>query len=160
VSVKPTPTSFTCGFPARFALRCCLPVALGLSKQSARYGNKHPMNFSMPLKNEPHIEKPHCCPSMTDQANMYDPHAPSKLLGSTDKRIYWSSIFGEYGLICHPSSEILVISNCPFCGVDLPGSKRSTWFSALEASGWESWEDPIPDFMYELSWEEKCRSQK
>jgi hypothetical protein len=29
VSVKPTPTSFTCGFPARFALRCGLPVALG-----------------------------------------------------------------------------------------------------------------------------------
>ena len=51
-------------------------------------------------------------------------------------------------------------SNCPFCGVELPGSKRSTWFSALEASGWESWEDPIPDFMYDLSWEEKCRSQK
>jgi hypothetical protein len=28
-SVKPTTTSFTCGFPARFALRCGLPVALG-----------------------------------------------------------------------------------------------------------------------------------
>ena len=31
VAVKPTPTSFTCGFPARFALRCGLPVALGFS---------------------------------------------------------------------------------------------------------------------------------
>ena len=31
VSVKPTPTSFTCGFPARFALRCGLPAALGFS---------------------------------------------------------------------------------------------------------------------------------
>lgn len=37
VSVKPTPTSFTCGFPARFALRCGLPVALATMSKLSRF---------------------------------------------------------------------------------------------------------------------------
>jgi len=111
------------------------------------------MNFSLPLKDEPHVEKVHCCESMTDQANMVYPNASSKLLGSTDKRIYWSPIFEEYGLICQPSPEILRISNCPFCGAELPTSKRNAWFSALEATGWESWGDPIPNSMLRVNWD-------
>lgn len=119
------------------------------------------MKFSLPLKDEPHVAKQHCCQSMTDQANMQAPlDAPSKLLGSTDKRIYWSPIFDEYGLICQPSAELLLISNCPFCGSELPESKRQAWFAELEARGWESWEDPIPSLMFELNWKAQCGIHK
>ena len=36
--VKPTPTSSACGFPACFALRCGLPLALGLPKKPVFMG--------------------------------------------------------------------------------------------------------------------------
>ena len=111
------------------------------------------MNFSLPLKDEPQVQKQHCCESMTHQANMHYPKAPSRLLGSTDKRIYWSPVFEEYGLICQPSAELLLISHCPFCGANLPASKRNSWFSALEAMGWKTWEDPIPEMMLQENWE-------
>src|SRR3990167_3952107 len=35
-SINPTPTSSACGYPARFALRCGLPRALGLSPTRAK----------------------------------------------------------------------------------------------------------------------------
>lgn len=117
------------------------------------------MKFSLPLKDEPHVEKQHCCVSMSEQTNMHSRVAAGKLLGPTDKRIYWSPLFDEYGLIGQPSPEVLVISNCPFCGAELPQSKRSAWFSALEARGWETWGDPIPAFMFDPTWEAACQEK-
>ena len=97
--------------------------------QHAVAGHSRPtlelMSFALVLSGEKHIRRNHCCTEMAEQANLTYPAADSALLGSTDKRIYWSSAFDEYGLICQPSAEVLVISNCPFCGSKLPESKRS-----------------------------------
>lgn len=96
------------------------------------------MSFALLLTDELPLHKEHCCDAMTEQANQTYPGAKSALLGSTDKRIYWSSLFDEYGLICQPSAEVLVISHCPFCGFQLPSSLRAEWFEKLEKMGWQT----------------------
>lgn len=111
------------------------------------------MAFSLILENEPHLERQHCCPAMTEQVNLQSPLVSSPLLGSTDKRIYWSTVFNEYGLICQPSTEVLVISHFPFCGSALPVSRRREWFEALERTGWRTWGDPIPPRMLTCEWD-------
>ena len=90
---------------------------------------------------------------MTSQSNSRSTVSESALLGSTDKRIYWSPIFNEYGLICQPSPEILVIDYCPFCGTHLPPSLRNEWFKRLEETGWDTWGDPIPEQLLSYGWE-------
>jgi hypothetical protein len=112
------------------------------------------MSFALVLTGEKHVPRAHCCEEMTKQANLVYANAASPLLGSTDKRIYWSSAFDEYGLICQPSSEILVISHCPFCGARLPESKRDMWESALEGRGWRRWGDLIPEEFLSNAWRE------
>jgi hypothetical protein len=89
---------------------------------------------------------------MTAQVNLQAPFATSPLLGTTDKRIYWSPVFNEYGLICQPSPEVLPIAHCPFCGVALPPSRRGEWIRKLETTGWRTWGDPIPERMLSDDW--------
>jgi Domain of unknown function (DUF6980) len=108
--------------------------------------------FALVLQNEKRHIKRHCCSEMTEQVNIHSPLAKSPLLGSTDQRIYWSPVFDEYGLICQPSAEVLPIRHCPFCGVQLPKSRRKAWFERLEASGWKSWGDFIPDELLRYDW--------
>src|SRR4051794_6425538 len=98
----------------------------------------------MILKDERVHVKQHCCQEMSEQVNMRGGSQESPLLGTTDKRVYWSPVFDEYGLICQPSAEVLTISHCPFCGRRLPPSRRDAWFQRLEATGWKTWGDPIP----------------
>lgn len=112
------------------------------------------MSFALVLTAELPLHKEHCCEAMTKQANMTYPGAKSALLGSTDKRIYWSPLFDEYGLICQPSAEVLVIANCPFCGLQLPSSLRGEWFEKLEKTGWQTWSDPIPKEFFTKAWRE------
>ncbi len=101
------------------------------------------MTFSLVLTTEPRVEILHCCEAMTTQVNIFSPNVASPLLGTSDKRIYWSPIFNEYGLICQPSAEVLVTSHCPFCGFLLPPSQRDAWFDALEKTGWQTWAIPF-----------------
>jgi len=115
------------------------------------------MAFAMVLTNEPRVERRHCCDDMTWQANMLSSTAEGALLASTDKRVYWSPVFDEYGLICQPSAEVLKISHCPFCGTELPASKRAAWFGALERTGWRTWGDPIADEMLSDGWSDLTR---
>jgi hypothetical protein len=110
------------------------------------------MTFSLVLTGEPSYVKEHCCAEMSEQANMAFPDAKSPLLGSTDKRIYWSPVFDEYGLICQPSAEVLPIHHCPFCGFRLPVSRRDEWFATLENGGWQTWGDPIPSELLAHDW--------
>jgi hypothetical protein len=112
------------------------------------------MPYALVLADEQPLQKQHCCEAMTEQANLTFPKAKSALLGSTDKRVYWSPLFDEYGLICQPSAEVLVISHCPFCGGSLPPSQRAQWFSKLEKTGWQTWGDDIPSAFLSPAWRE------
>jgi hypothetical protein len=110
------------------------------------------MTFALVLAKEMHVTRKHCCDDMTSQVNLQSSLAESPLLGTPDKRIYWSPLFNEYGLICQPSPEILTISHCPFCGVALPPSRRDDWLRKLEATGWRTWDDPIPERFLSPDW--------
>ena len=110
------------------------------------------MAFSLVLTDEPSYAKEHCCAEMSEQVNMASPGAESPLRGSTDKRIYWSPVFNEYGLICQPSAEILQIHHCAFCGSRLPESRRDEWFERLEKEGWKIWGDPIQSELLSHDW--------
>jgi hypothetical protein len=112
------------------------------------------MSFALVLTDELPLRKKHCCAEMTEQANLTYPNAESALLGSTDKRIYWSPLFDEYGLICQPSAEVLVIAHCPFCGVQFAPSEREKWLEKLERTGWQAWGDPIPKEFFTEAWRE------
>lgn len=111
------------------------------------------MTFSLILTDEPSHAKEHCCAEMSEQVNMSFPTAKSPLQGSTDKRIYWSPVFDEYGLICQPSTEVLQIHHCPFCGVLFPESRRNAWIEALEKTDWKTWGDPIPSELLTHDWQ-------
>ena len=113
------------------------------------------MTYALVLREEKHLHKEHCCGEMTEQVNQIYPSENSALVGSTDKRIYWSPAFDEYGLICQPSAEILIISHCPFCGTKLPSSQRDTWMTELEKTGWLTWGDPIPSKFLSERWQNK-----
>ena len=54
-----------------------------------------------------------------------------------DTVIVYHEIFGEFGLpIRDGGPSYLCISNCPFCGSNLPKSGRDAWFDRLEALGY------------------------
>lgn len=94
-----------------------------------------------------------CCEDMIAQVNLQSPFADNQFLGTTDKRYLLVSIFNEYGLICPSSPEVLVIIYCPFCEAVLPPSRRNDWFRKLESTGWQTWDDPVPQHMLSPDWD-------
>ncbi len=58
-----------------------------------------------------------------------------------DVLIHYNEVFDEYGLVIHDGGASYVgISFCPWCGQNLPTSKRDLWFDQLEALGFS---DPL-----------------
>lgn len=55
--------------------------------------------------------------------------------------------FDEYGIIVHDGGESFIgIQYCPWCGKELPESKRKEWFKQLEKLGFDSpFEENIPE---------------
>jgi hypothetical protein len=58
-----------------------------------------------------------------------------------DALISYYDRFDEYGLIVHDGGHSVIrISYCPWCGMELPESKRERWFNELKALGYD---DPV-----------------
>ncbi len=110
------------------------------------------MELHLVLTDERPHAKEHCCSEMSIQVNLLSADGKRPLQGTTDKRIYWSPVFDEYGLISQPSAEVLTIQHCPFCGVQLPDSRRDAWFERLETTGWKTWGDPVPRDLLAHDW--------
>ena len=56
----------------------------------------------------------------------------------TDSLISYNPKFDEYGIIIHDGgTATLGISYCPWCGSELPKSKRDLWFDTVEALGFD-----------------------
>jgi hypothetical protein len=56
-----------------------------------------------------------------------------------DNLITYSLKFDEYGLTVHDGGHSYVtILFCPWCGANLPDSKRERWFRELEAKGFDN----------------------
>jgi len=56
-----------------------------------------------------------------------------------DQLVIYSSRFNEYGIIIHDGgNSYSVIYYCPWCGKELPKSKRDLWFDTLKARGFDN----------------------
>lgn len=71
------------------------------------------------------------------------------------KIIHYSNIFDEYGIILPEDNlSFILIHRCPWCGKQLPDSKRMAWFEQLEALGYENplLRDDIPEAYRSAEW--------
>lgn len=105
----------------------------------------------------------HCCKNMSDRvcyvddiyANSYDN------LEIENDIIYYSSKFREYGIPIRNGNEAIassyiVIRYCPWCGSQLPSSKRAEWFETLEKLGFdEPLSQQLPNKFYTSKWYDK-----
>ena len=95
----------------------------------------------------------HCCNEM-DQAVIFSCDLHVDICSCPDVLIRYIPKFDEYGIIIKDGgTSIKTIKFCPWCGSELPTSKREVWFSALEKLGFE---DPsaqeIPEVFKSDSW--------
>ena len=80
-----------------------------------------------------------CCKDMLE--NIY--YTDNNKDNQTDKVVYYSSKFNEYGLPIHDgengrATSYIQIQHCPWCGKKLPESQRDEWFDCLERLGFDS----------------------
>jgi hypothetical protein len=71
-----------------------------------------------------------------------------------DALVHYIEKFDEYGLIVHDGgSSTIEVNFCPWCGAQLPASKRTRWFEELARRGFD---DPlsqnIPDDFRSSRW--------
>ena len=73
---------------------------------------------------------------------------------SSEKLIYYSEVFDEYGLIIRDGGKSFIeIIFCPWCGKKLPDSQRDNWFLELEKLGFDNpFEDDIPEIYRSGAW--------
>ncbi|HET6953111.1 MAG TPA: hypothetical protein VFI47_22205 [Acidimicrobiales bacterium] len=84
----------------------------------------------------------HCCEGMRSHVEAVEEPA---LLAASDRPVVYDAVFDEYALarnLVAPGAE--VISFCPFCGAELPTSKRDQWFDELRRRGLDP-DDPALD---------------
>ena len=95
----------------------------------------------------------HCCERMSAQVNMVCEKHPNPF-ECPDVLVHYSPKFGEYGLVIHDGgSGSIQILFCPFCGNELPVSKRDRWFHELEDLGFsEPLVDDIPEQYKSDAW--------
>jgi hypothetical protein len=84
--------------------------------------------------------KKFCCDTMTERIN-HKCQQHDDPFECPDNLVYYSPKFDEYGLIVHDGgSSYIKIEFCPWCGTNVPESKRDLWFETLEELGFD---DPI-----------------
>lgn len=92
------------------------------------------------------------CVHMAQYAEFYcaDHHSPQEC---EDAVVHYSAKFDEYSLPHGDGSSEIVINNCPWCGTELPASKRDLWFQSLEQLGFDDpSEQELPAEFHTDSW--------
>ncbi len=94
----------------------------------------------------------YCCKQMKRNVEYRCDEHPSPF-DCPDNLIIYIEKFDEFGLIIHDGgSSFLVIQFCPWCGAELPESKRDRWFEEIESMGLEPGDDAIPPSHLDRSW--------
>jgi hypothetical protein len=93
----------------------------------------------------------HCCEEMRAELDSACERHPERH-DCPDALVSYSPRFREYGLLIHDGgSSFRLISHCPWCGAELPGSLRDAWFARLESLGLES-DDTLPAELTSDAW--------
>lgn len=79
-----------------------------------------------------------CCDDMVSHIYLLDQRITLDDGDKSDKTVYYSSKFNEYGLPVGDKISFIVIDYCPWCGIKLPNSYREQWFAELEELGIDS----------------------
>jgi hypothetical protein len=81
----------------------------------------------------------------------------SEAFDNVDTPVTYSKKFNEYSLkIMDGGSSSILIDFCPWCGENLPESKRHEWFDELEKLGiHDPWNESIPDRYQTDEWYKK-----
>jgi len=88
----------------------------------------------------------HCCDQMK-YASTLDCDQHQDEFSCPDVLILYLEKFDEYGIIIRDGGcSFSMINYCPWCGVNLPESKRDLWFDTLEKLGFDDpTEQDIPE---------------
>jgi hypothetical protein len=95
----------------------------------------------------------HCCNQMT-AAVRFACQAHPDPFACPDALLHYADRFDEYGLIVHDGgASSILIRFCPWCGSELPASKRDRWFEELARLGFSaSASQAIPDDFRSSAW--------
>ena len=94
----------------------------------------------------------HCCERMQETVEYRCDEHPNPS-DCPDNLVVYIPKFDEYGILIHDGGgSIVTIAFCPWCGSQLPKSKRERYFQELDAMGLEPGDDRIPDSYSTDSW--------
>ncbi|WP_444922608.1 DUF6980 family protein [Microbulbifer sp. CnH-101-G] len=95
----------------------------------------------------------HCCEEMGKRVEL-DCKDHESIYECPDVLVSYIPKFDEYGLIIHDGGNSSIsIKFCPWCGLELPGSKRDKWFDKLESMGFDDpAEQNIPEEFNSDAW--------
>jgi hypothetical protein len=96
-------------------------------------------------------ERKHCCQRMELELAK-NSETPDRFQ-CPDALIHYALKFDEYGIIIHDGGASSVqIYFCPWCGTQLPPSKRDRWFDELERQGIDPLSDSVPEPFQSDAW--------
>ncbi len=86
----------------------------------------------------------HCCDDM--RAHLEVGHLPPAL-AAAGRHVVYDAVFDEYCLVRDGGFDAAPITHCPWCGAELPASRRDEWFVEVEQRGLSP-DDPTLDERY------------
>lgn len=104
----------------------------------------------------PELPESPCCDTMRRQLD-WSCRVHVDPFDCGDALVWFMPKYDEFGLIIHDGgSSVSVIAFCPWCGVQLPESRRDRWHEELEARGIDPHEDEIPAEFADHRWMESA----
>ena len=98
------------------------------------------------------IVKNYPCVHMAQYAEFYCEQHPDPK-DCNDSTVLYDEAFDEYAIQHGDGISQLVLNYCPWCGTELPSSKRDLWFDTLEELGFdEPFEQEIPKRFKSKQW--------
>ena len=99
-----------------------------------------------------------CCSDMRNAlTNTCEQHA-GDAFACGDMLVTYSPTFDEYSLVVHDGgASSVLIKFCPWCGTRLPASRRDAWFDEVDAQGFDSASDTLPEHFKGATWRQSKR---
>ena len=100
--------------------------------------------------------KKYCCNDMRRNVEHRCSRHKGNIWDCPDNLICYNDVFDEYGIIIHDGgSSYITINYCPFCGKELPESKREIFFDEIESLNVNIVDDELPEEFKTDEWWKK-----